>query len=544
MVRVNLISLQTDNTSIEWSLGRVFPCSPNVKAFSECLECAFKEENADAWLIWDSTLKLPTTSMVLSLLDQSIDVWHAGLALGLEGKPEMIDFVSPTWMLNRDPDKSIDATSWRLSLRACLVRSEVFRQLGGPRIEFESLEAAGLELGLRFIRRGAFVLHVPGLVPDLQLAGKKNISLHDQLLFINSCFGSRWTRWAMFRALWTHYLKLPELLRTWRVVRTKTVPEPSLPFQHTAQVNHDDRNDMVSVLIPTLRRYPYLRVLLNQLRDQTVPAFEILVMDQTPKGERDPGLMEEFSDLPLHWYFLDQPGQCSSRNLGLQKARGEYILFLDDDDEIEADLIEKHLSNLARFQNDVSNGVAIETGIGGLPEDFGFVRVSDVFPTNNTLIRKSVLQKSGLFDLAYDLGQRADHDLGLRLYIKGELMVLNPGTSVLHHHAPMGGLREHKARIDTYAASRRHILKQVLPSVSDLYLNYRYFSSRQVRERIWIDLFGTFSMKGSPLQRLLKGLIAAIALPRNIRIVRQRAEIARQLLRDYPQIPGFLEEKP
>src|SRR5690606_7633204 len=155
---------------------------------------------------------------------------------------------------------------------------------------------------------------------------------------------------------------------------------------------------------------------------------------------------------------------------------------------------------------DVSNGVAIETGIGGLPEDFGFIRVSDVFPTNNTLIRKSVLQKSGLFDLAYDLGQRADHDLGLRLYIKGELMVLNPGTSVLHHHAPMGGLREHKARIDTYAASRRHILKQVLPSVSDLYLNYRYFSSRQVRERIWIDLFGTFSMKGSPLQRLLKGL--------------------------------------
>ena len=42
------------------------------------------------------------------------------------------------------------------------------------------------------------------------------------------------------------------------------------------------------------------------------------------------------------------------------------------------------------------------------------------------MIRKSLLQDSGLFDLAYDRGQRADHDLGMRLYLNGAFMVRTP----------------------------------------------------------------------------------------------------------------------
>jgi len=525
-----------------WSMGEVVFCSSNPAALSSMIQKHLLKTNADALLFWDASFPLPPKDLVEQLLSSTSEVWHAGLKLGLSGKPEIIDYVSPTWMLNRDPDSSIEATSWRLSLRACLIRSGVLRQLGGPRAEYDSLDVAGLDLGLRYIRQGAFVRHVPALIQEQQQVPDLKIPLSDELLFIRYGFGRRWVRWAFLRAALTRFARLGELYKAWCKVSAQKVHQyPSFYRQHFLPEN-DSVTGKVSVLVPTLKRYPYLRVLLDQLRRQIIPPFEVLVIDQTPEDQRESGLQNEFSDLPLRWFFLDTPGQCSSRNFGLLQAQGDFILFVDDDDEIQPDLIEKHLETLARFQTTITNGVAIEPAIGDLPKGFSFVRISNVFPTNNTLIRKDVLHKSGLFDLAYDHGQRADHDLGMRLYLQGELMVLNPDVKVVHHHAPMGGLREHKARVNTYAASRTQLFKQELPSVSDLYLSKRYFSDRQVRERLWIDLIGTFSVKGSILKRFLKVLIAILLLPKNIHLLRQRTKTAERMLVIYPEIPQLQQE--
>jgi glycosyltransferase involved in cell wall biosynthesis len=237
---------------------------------------------------------------------------------------------------------------------------------------------------------------------------------------------------------------------------------------------------------------------------------------------------------------MEHAGQCASRNLGLKEAKGDFIMFIDDDDEIEPDLIGKHLDCLQEPGLNISNGVAHEIGAGELPVYFKHCRISDVFPTNNTMIRKKILEKSGLFDLAYDLGQRADHDLGMRLYLSGELMVLNPHIQVLHHHAPMGGLRQHKARVDTYAASRQRLFRRNLSTISDIYLAKRYFSEEQVREMLWISLLGTFSIRGGVLKRMLKILIGTFLLPYNLWTLLKRCRAAEALLANYPQIPDLL----
>ena len=110
----------------------------------------------------------------------------------------------------------------------------------------------------------------------------------------------------------------------------------------------------------------------------------------------------------------------------------------------------------------MSSGVADEVGAGALPADFRLLRASDVFPTNNTMIRRDILGRSGLFDLAYNHRPRADGDLGIRNYLAGAFMILNPAISVLHHHAASGGLRKHKARTVTNAMSRKSIFQRVL----------------------------------------------------------------------------------
>jgi glycosyltransferase involved in cell wall biosynthesis len=279
-------------------------------------------------------------------------------------------------------------------------------------------------------------------------------------------------------------------------------------------------------------------VLLGQLRSQTVPPLEIVIVDQTRKDRRQEDLPAKFPELPIRVFTMDRAGQCSSRNTGIEASRGEFLLFLDDDDEVPPDLIEKHLEAIEAFGSEVSSGVAEEVG-APLPDAFKRTRTSDVFPTNNSLIRKSILAGSGLFDLAYDRGARADADLGMRIYLAGNLMVLNSDIRVLHHHAPSGGLRTHGARVITYASSRSRLLHRHLPTTTEIYLDRRYFSKRQVTEALWLSLLGTFSVRGSAPRRAAKAALAALLLPHTLWVVRKQGRRAAELLRDHPRIPLY-----
>ncbi|MGH9928463.1 MAG: glycosyltransferase family 2 protein, partial [Pyrinomonadaceae bacterium] len=346
------------------------------------------------------------------------------------------------------------------------------------------------------------------------------------------------SNWALVRAILTGYVPVAEALRARNRVYKAVSPSQPAPFESSSlNSNNTDTEVKVSVLIPTLSRQQYLRKLLGQLRDQTIRPFQVIVIDQTPIEERDTDLPSDFSDLPLSVLYQDRAGQCSSRNAGLREVGGDYVLFIDDDDEVSPDLIELHLRSLEHFRADVSCGVAEEAGAGRLPEAFTFARASDVFPTNNSLVRKEALEKSGLFDLAYDRGQRADHDLGMRIYLSGALLVLNPEISVFHHHAPAGGLRTHKARVMTYAGSRQKLAARHLPSVSEFYLTLRYFTRRQAREMMWLQTFGTFSVRGSKARKLLKLAAGLLYLPDTSMQCRKKRRQALSMMETFPQIP-------
>lgn len=540
--RVDLIWLGDSEPPTSWPPGRVWATSATPASICKLLQERLPASDAAAWLFWDGELGAPDTELMLQTLDQPGDVWHGGLRLGMSGLPRLTDFVNPTWMLNCDPDPLIEATSWRLSLRACLVRTEALRQLGGPRPEFLTLEGAALEMGHRYVSRGALMRHVPGLLPEDTDVVPPSLPLADELRFVYDRFGRFWSRIALLRAVMSGDASLGQALRAWRSVCREACPDqpPALKHDNLPPLT-ETVTPRVSVLIPTLDRYPYLRTLLDQMRGQTVKPIEIIVVDQTARARRDTGLADEFADLPLKLIYRDQSGQCSSRNEGLRAASGDYVLFIDDDDEVPSTLIEDHLATLQRFRADVSSGVADEVGVEPLASAHAYTRAGDVFPTNNTLVRLEVLQRSGLFDLAYERGQRADGDLGMRVYLSGALMILNPDISVLHHHAPSGGLRAHKARVVTYASSRHSLRHRQLPSATEIYLARRYFTTRQTREMLWLGVLGTFSVRGSVLKKMLKLIVSLLYLPDTLWRIRQHRRQADAMLRRFPQIAELRE---
>ena len=127
----------------------------------------------------------------------------------------------------------------------------------------------------------------------------------------------------------------------------------------------------------------------------------------------------------------------------------------------------------------------------------------------------------------------------MRLYLAGEMMVLDPSISILHHHAPQGGLREHKARVVTRAASKKSIRVNVLTSVSDIYLALRYFTLFQTREMLWITVLSMFTMQGSLLRKLIKTILHIITLPYTLLKLQSNFFKAKNMLNQYPKIPPY-----
>lgn len=548
----------------DWPLGRVVRADPSkrgkIASEAGALVAAIEklDAGADRYLLtWDpSVAGLPDPASVTKALALPGELCHAGLRLGQGGRPGLLDFVHPTWMPNLDPPAEIAASSWRLSLRACLLPAGLWRRLGGPSTDFDSLDMASLDLGWRALKAGVLCRHVPWLVAAPESASIAPSGLPDELRFAHRNLGRRWTSWACVRAVITGTISP---LALWRARRALDVgqhrisrPEGSHPDGGWVPTPErpEAADPRVTVLIPTLDRYDYLRVILGQLAEQTVQPHEVIVVDQTEKSHRNRQWLEGFQadagELRCVLLEQDEPGQCSSRNRGLRAATGDAILFLDDDDEIEPDLIELHLRCLRETAAEASCGVADEAGAGeppGARTEPGHRRLADVFPTNNSMVLRSALERSGLFDLAYERGARADLDLGIRLYRTGASMVLDPTISVFHHRAPRGGLRRHRARKITYSASRRSLWVRHLPSPTELYLQQRYFSPRQCREANVLRLAGTFAIRGGPLRRLAKALVSALLLPHSWLLLRRNQRLARALAADHPTIPS-LEKSP
>lgn len=531
--RVN-VALLGEGT-ITWPLGDVTPVAESVRDVAAYLAEAARS-SADAVLLWDAALGQPEPEVVAALLTGVADVYHAGLCLGQAGLPRCIEFIEPVWMHGADAPADRESTSWRVTFRACLVRTSVLTQMRGPCSEFHSLDTAALEVGFHWLRRGVFVRHTPCLVPNPSTKRAARLDAHDELLFAFRCFGRSWMLWAAARGVATGAWSPAQAGIAIAAAARWSSPTRETFSRERAHVRRNG-TERVSILIPTIERYPYLRVLLAQLARQTVAPHEVIVVDQTPSAERDPVLRHEFSSLPLRWITLDHPGQCSSRNEGLRVATGDFVLFIDDDDEVPSNLLELHLDALARFGNEVSCGVAHEDGIPALPENFQFMRASDVFPTNNTMIRRSLLERTGLFDLAFDRQSRADADLGMRAHLSGAFMVLDPEIAVLHHHAPRGGLRKHGARVVTYASSRSAIWQRHLPSPSELYLAGRYFGDGPAREVLWQRTLGTFSSHGSIVQRFAKVAAGALLLPSTVQAMRAIRTRAGEMLSQRQEIP-------
>jgi len=179
----------------------------------------------------------------------------------------------------------------------------------------------------------------------------------------------------------------------------------------------------VSVIIPTFNREQTLPRALRSVLGQTGVAFEILVIDD---GSQDNTADLVRRDFPSADYFYQtRQGPAAARNRGLQAARGEWIAFLDSDDEW---LPEKLKTQLEFFRDhpdcriNQTEEIWIRNGRRVNPmqkhQKFGGWIFEKCLPLclispSAVMIHRSVFEHVGLFDETYPACE--DYELWLRI---------------------------------------------------------------------------------------------------------------------------------
>lgn len=112
--------------------------------------------------------------------------------------------------------------------------------------------------------------------------------------------------------------------------------------------------DLVSVIIPVYNTESFLSQCLDSVCGQTYQNIEIiLVNDGSTDGSRRICMNYEEKDARVFFTEKDNGGNTSARKHGLKIAHGKYICFVDSDDWVEKDMIERLLKNMKQYQTDL-----------------------------------------------------------------------------------------------------------------------------------------------------------------------------------------------
>ena len=103
----------------------------------------------------------------------------------------------------------------------------------------------------------------------------------------------------------------------------------------------------VSIIVPVYNKSKYIYQTLKSIKEQTFSDYEVIVVnDGSTDNSRDIILSFQKDDIRIKLFNIPNGGVSNARNFGLSQARGEWIQFLDGDDMIVEDYLERILEEV------------------------------------------------------------------------------------------------------------------------------------------------------------------------------------------------------
>lgn len=192
----------------------------------------------------------------------------------------------------------------------------------------------------------------------------------------------------------------------------------------------------VDIVVPCFNQGRFLAEAVTSALDQTYGSIGVVVVDDGSTDETPP-VAAGFGER-IRYVRIDHRGPSAARNVGIRATDGEFLLFLDADDRLPPDAVERHLEVVRNhpagsvyygaWQNvDVSGTFLADVGPYPLQEETFHRLLEGYAPAPpSLLIRRQAVLTAGLFDES--LALQEDWDLWLRIAAAGHEFVPVPGV--------------------------------------------------------------------------------------------------------------------
>lgn len=248
----------------------------------------------------------------------------------------------------------------------------------------------------------------------------------------------------------------------------------------------------ISICIVTYRRTSICRKTIDALVPLLTEHDELLVIEQG--GSELVEYCRDFDSERIRGYVLEQPSMVRARNYGIQKARGEVILFVDDDVEPSLSLVEGHRS---AYRNPEIVGVAgrilsrgtdpdnvpSHPGSNWLETNFEATQAAEVLHGRgcNMSFRRSALLLTGGFDTGHrpPFFFREDSDMSFRVREGGGKIVFVPEAELLHLDEKTGGARSEATSASALRAELQMYRSHFCHYRDNLYFIVKHFHGRE-----------------------------------------------------------------
>ena len=264
----------------------------------------------------------------------------------------------------------------------------------------------------------------------------------------------------------------------------------------------------VSGIITTFNRAEYLKKAIKSALSQTYRDFELLILDNSSTDGSE-AIIHHFNDSRIR-YIKHRPLNISqTRNLGVYEAKGDFIAFLDDDDEWLPHKLQSEFSLFEKSANDIAmiyggfiridgKGNAFYTHQPSLKGKIlkALLSLEDDFTgsASNPMIKKSAIESLGGFDESIKTGE--DWEFYLRLTERYSVaFVSHPIVKIRHH----------------FGARLGDKLKDYIDLETKIMVHYKnFFEQDPILKSFYLQRIGGKYLRLGERRRGRENLIAAI----------------------------------
>lgn len=254
-------------------------------------------------------------------------------------------------------------------------------------------------------------------------------------------------------------------------------------------VEVNKRKPVISVIMPVYNSEEYLHIAVESVLRQTMGEWELIMIDDG-SSDQSPELCDSYAekDARIRVFHQENQGITKTRNRGIREAKGEYLTFIDNDDEYTDDILEKccraakeHEADIVKFgyrvEEDYPNGIKdirnnkavkqILLDRSNLAKEYKAVRDSGYFNMIwNGIYRKTLFEDETLmFDEAVIMGYE-DWIFNNNMYLIPERQVVLDEIGYIHYqrfsHSTSKKFHPNQIEADVKAAEAEYRLTRKL----------------------------------------------------------------------------------